>query len=108
MSDSISLDGETIAVIQDSVLQWFNSHRRLLPWRTEPRNPYHVWLAEIMLQQTQVATVIPYYERWLQRFPTLDSLAVASLDDVLKQWEGLGYYTRARNLQIHYRRRQRS
>jgi A/G-specific adenine glycosylase len=80
------------------LLRWFHHHRRDLPWRTEPREPYHVWLAEVMLQQTQVATVIPYYQRWLQRFPTLQSLADAPLDDVLKMWEGLGYYSRARNL----------
>jgi A/G-specific adenine glycosylase len=80
------------------LLRWFNRHKRDLPWRSEPRDPYHVWLAEVMLQQTQVATVIPYYHRWLQRFPTLQSLADAPLDDVLKLWEGLGYYSRARNL----------
>ncbi len=80
------------------LLRWFNRHKRDLPWRSEPRDPYHVWLAEVMLQQTQVATVIPYYQRWLQRFPTLQSLADAPLDDVLKVWEGLGYYSRARNL----------
>lgn len=80
------------------LLIWFRQHKRVLPWRLEPRDPYNVWLAEVMLQQTQVATVIPYYERWLQRFPNLRSLAQANQDDVLKQWEGLGYYARARNL----------
>lgn len=79
------------------LLRWFARHRRDLPWRREPRDPYHVWLSEVMLQQTQVATVIPYYERWLRRFPTLADLAAAPLDDVLKLWEGLGYYSRARN-----------
>ncbi len=61
-------------------------------------DPYAVWVSEIMLQQTQIATVIPYYERWMARFPTIAALADAPLDDVLKQWEGLGYYSRARNL----------
>ena len=91
------------AAIQHQLLKWFDEHKRDLPWRathhsdTHTRNPYHVWLAEIMLQQTQVATVIPYFQRWLHRFPTLQTLAAAPLDDVLKQWEGLGYYSRARN-----------
>jgi A/G-specific adenine glycosylase len=79
------------------LLNWFARDKRALPWRREPRDPYHVWLSEVMLQQTQVTTVIPYFERWLARFPTLADLAAASLDDVLKQWEGLGYYSRARN-----------
>jgi len=82
----------------ERLLGWFARHKRDLPWRREPRDPYRVWLAEVMLQQTQVATVIPYYERWLARFPTLEALAAASLDDVLKLWEGLGYYARARHL----------
>jgi A/G-specific adenine glycosylase len=80
------------------LLRWFSRHKRNLPWRIEPRDPYRVWLAEVMLQQTQVGTVISYYERWLQHFPTLQSLASAPLDDVLKQWEGLGYYSRSRNM----------
>jgi A/G-specific adenine glycosylase len=79
------------------LFEWFALHRRDLPWRTEPRDPYRVWLSEVMLQQTQVATVIPYFERWLARFPTLRDFAEAPLDDVLKHWEGLGYYARARN-----------
>ena len=81
----------------ERLLGWFAHHKRDLPWRCEPRDPYRVWLAEVMLQQTQVATVIPYYERWLARFPTLEALAAAPLDDVLKLWEGLGYYARARH-----------
>lgn len=83
--------------IQRDLLRWFETHKRDLPWRSRERDPYRVWLAEIMLQQTQVATVIPYFARWLARFPSLADLAVAPLDDVLKQWEGLGYYSRARN-----------
>ena len=80
------------------VLDWFDRHgRKHLPWQQNP-TPYRVWVSEIMLQQTQVATVIPYYERFMQRFPDVLSLANAPADDVLKHWEGLGYYTRARNL----------
>ncbi len=86
------------AGLQSALLKWFAAHRRDLPWRAEPRDPYHVWLSETMLQQTQVATVIPYFRRWLQRFPTLKDLAEAPIDDALKLWEGLGYYARARNL----------
>ena len=80
-----------------SLLTWFYRVKRDLPWRKE-RTPYRVWISEIMLQQTQVATVVPYFERWLARFPDLETLANAPLDDVLKMWEGLGYYRRARNL----------
>lgn len=80
------------------LLDWFERTAADLPWRRS-RNPYHIWLSEIMLQQTQVATVIPYYDRFLQRFPTIEALATAAQDDLMKQWEGLGYYSRARNLQ---------
>ncbi len=80
-----------------ALLNWFRAHRADLPWR-QTRDPYHIWLSEVMLQQTQVATVIDYYERFLARFPNLEALAVAPLDDVLKCWEGLGYYGRARSL----------
>jgi len=83
--------------IQDRLLAWSCTHCRDLPWRGE-HNPYHVWVSEVMLQQTQVETVIPYYHRFLARFPTLRSLAEAGLDEVLKVWEGLGYYARARHL----------
>jgi len=80
------------------VLAWFDRHgRKDLPWQ-QPRTPYRVWVSEIMLQQTQVATVIPYFNRFLERFPDLASLATASLDEVLHHWSGLGYYARARNL----------
>jgi A/G-specific adenine glycosylase len=85
------------ALLHHSLLGWFESNREDLPWRRN-RTPYTVWLSEVMLQQTQVATVAPYFERFLSRFPTIDALAVAPLDDVLKLWEGLGYYSRARNL----------
>ncbi|MDC9725185.1 MAG: A/G-specific adenine glycosylase [Gammaproteobacteria bacterium] len=80
------------------LLAWFDLHgRKDLPWQQSP-SPYHVWLSEIMLQQTQVSTVIPYYQRFIQCYPNLTSLANASIDDVLAQWTGLGYYARARNL----------
>src|SRR5438445_13169136 len=83
--------------IRRRLLAWYRRHRRDLPWR-RTRDPYAIWLSELMLQQTQVATVIPYYERFLKRFPTVQSLANAPLDDVLRLWAGLGYYARARNL----------
>lgn len=79
------------------LLAWFEEHGRALPWR-EARTPYRALVAEMMLQQTRVATALPYYERWLARFPTVQALAEAPLESVLKQWEGLGYYRRARHL----------
>jgi len=90
---------------QKRLLAWYDSHRRDLPWRL-PRDaapgqkldPYHVLVSEAMLQQTQVATVIPYFHRFLARFPTIESLAAADEQDVLRLWQGLGYYSRARNL----------
>ncbi len=81
---------------QTALINWFQRHKRDLPWR-HTKDPYKIWLSEIMLQQTQVATVIPYYQRWLEKFPTLQSVADASEDKILKTWEGLGYYSRARN-----------
>lgn len=87
--------------LRNELLAWYDSNRRSLPWRegsAAPADPYRVWLSEAMLQQTRVDTVIPYYHRWLERFPSLNALAEASLDEVLKAWEGLGYYSRARNL----------
>ncbi len=80
-----------------NLLAWFKKHRRQLPWR-ETKNPYHIWVSEVMLQQTQAKKVVEYYQRFINRFPSLQHLAMAKLDDVLKQWEGLGYYARARNL----------
>lgn len=80
------------------LLAWYDLHgRHNLPWQRDA-TPYHVWLSEIMLQQTQVATVIPYYERFTSRFPDIQALAAAEADDVLHHWSGLGYYARARNL----------
>ena len=86
-----------ISTFQHQLLIWFEEEFRDMPWR-ETRDPYSIWIAEIMLQQTQVKTVIPYYQRFLNRFPTIESLATADLNHVLKLWEGLGYYARARNL----------
>src|SRR3984957_10872130 len=83
------------------LLAWYDRHRRKLPWRAPPgerADPYRVWLSEIMLQQTTVKTVGPYYARFLARWPDLAALAAAPLDDILKNWAGLGYYARARNL----------
>lgn len=79
-------------------MKWFGATARDLPWRRST-DPYAIWVSEIMLQQTQVATVIPYWERWLKAFPTVEALAQAPEERVLKLWEGLGYYSRARNLQ---------
>ena len=82
----------------ERVLSWFDQYgRKNLPWQ-QNKTPYRVWISEIMLQQTQVTTVIPYYERFMQSFPNVESLAKASEDDVLAHWSGLGYYARARNL----------
>ena len=80
------------------LLAWFVLARRPLPWREEPRDPYRVWISEVMLQQTRVDVVVPYFERFVRKFPTLGRLAKAPLDDVLALWSGLGYYSRARNL----------
>ncbi|WP_342564135.1 A/G-specific adenine glycosylase [Paenibacillus sp. FSL R7-0345] len=81
-----------------NLLEWYKVQKRDLPWRRH-RNPYYIWISEIMLQQTRVDTVIPYFNRFIERFPTVESLADAPEEDVLKCWEGLGYYSRARNLQ---------
>jgi A/G-specific adenine glycosylase len=89
------------AVDPADLLRWYDRHRRVLPWRArkgERTDPYRVWLSEIMLQQTTVKAVAPYYARFLARFPAVVDLAAAPLDDVLKLWAGLGYYARARNL----------
>lgn len=86
------------AIFSEQLLCWFGRHgRKDLPWQ-QNKDPYRVWVSEIMLQQTQVSTVIPYFQRFMARFPDISSLAKAPLDDVLQQWTGLGYYARARNL----------
>ena len=92
------LNTDLISDFQDRLLQWFSENKRDLPWR-RTSNPYYIWISEVMLQQTQVDTVIPYYEEFISRFPTMHDLARAPQEDVLKRWEGLGYYSRARNLQ---------
>jgi A/G-specific adenine glycosylase len=89
------------AAMRREMLVWYDRHRRVLPWRAkagQKSDPYHVWLSEIMLQQTTVVTVGPYFMRFLERWPTIDDLAAADLDEVLHGWQGLGYYARARNL----------
>ena len=86
------------------VLDWYDKYgRKTLPWQIE-KTPYKVWLSEVMLQQTQVATVIPYFERFMARFPTVTDLANAPLDEVLHLWTGLGYYARARRPHSRSRR----
>jgi len=95
MSDSRKLPSP------EPLFAWYDRHRRRLPWRAEPgarADPYHVWLSEVMLQQTTVAAVAPYFEMFTARWPTVHDLAAASLDEVLHAWQGLGYYARARNL----------
>lgn len=88
---------QRISEIQDRVLSWFDRNGRDLPWR-KSYSPYHVWISEIMLQQTQVKTVIPYFIRWMERFPDPAAVAAASEREIMLAWEGLGYYTRAKNL----------
>lgn len=88
---------EQIPYIQAQLMDWYGKNHRKLPWRGT-RDPYHIWISEVMLQQTRVDTVSPYYRRFLTRFPTVKALASAELQTVLKAWEGLGYYARARNL----------
>jgi len=83
--------------LASKLLSWYKKHGRTMPWRDHP-DPYAVWVSEIMLQQTRVETVIPYFEKWMKLFPDINSLAKAREQDVLNAWEGLGYYSRARNL----------
>src|SRR5476649_412907 len=84
--------------LSSKILTWFDQHgRKNLPWQ-KPNSAYRVWLSEIMLQQTQVKTVIPYFQKFIKKFPSLKSLAQANIDDVLSLWAGLGYYARVRNL----------
>ena len=80
------------------LLTWYRENARVLPWRSDP-TPYHVWVSEIMLQQTRVAAVLGYFARFMAAFPTIQDLADAPEDVLMKQWQGLGYYSRARNLQ---------
>lgn len=94
----ITWSPEKIAAFQKTLLNWYDQNKRDLPWRKD-HDPYHVWVSEIMLQQTQVQTVIPYYQRFMKLFPTVQALADADETQLMKAWEGLGYYSRARNLQ---------
>lgn len=92
------ISGVSLTRFRNHVLDWFSRFQRDLPWRRD-QQPYRIWLSEIMLQQTRVAAAIPYYERFLDRFPTVESLAEAPQEEVLRHWAGLGYYSRARHLQ---------
>ncbi|MEM6597813.1 MAG: A/G-specific adenine glycosylase [Cyanobacteria bacterium P01_C01_bin.69] len=94
---SFVLSEAVVRQLRRLLLSWYGTQGRDLPWR-HTRDPYAIWISEIMLQQTQVKTVMPYYERWLAKFPTVEALAAANQQAVLKLWEGLGYYARARNL----------
>lgn len=91
------IDGRWLRRFRQRLRNWYRKHARSLPWRTDP-DPYRIWISEVMLQQTQVATVIDYYQRFLKRFPDLKTLAAAGEQEVLRLWEGLGYYRRARQL----------
>ena len=93
---TFDLDKKTLPRLRQKLLKWYDQNQRDLPWR-RTTDPYKIWVSEVMLQQTQVDTVIPYYKRFLKRFPNLKTLADADLNNVLKAWEGLGYYARARN-----------
>ena len=90
------MTSKEITLFRENLLAWFETHRRRLPWR-ETEDPYRIWVSEVMLQQTQVKKVLEYYEKFVNRFPDVESLAGATLQDLLKTWEGLGYYARARN-----------
>ena len=92
-----SLDPSQHSRFRKPLIRWYEAHARDLPWR-RTNDPYRVWISEIMLQQTTVVAVIPYFERFLKRFPTVKDLAQAEESEVLKLWEGLGYYSRARNI----------
>jgi A/G-specific adenine glycosylase len=92
------LSARELATFRKQLLAWFHQFQRDLPWR-RTQDPYRIWLSEIMLQQTRVAAVIPYYKKFLERFPDVQTLAAAPQEDVLRLWSGLGYYSRARNLQ---------
>ena len=89
---------EKTARIRRDLLQWYDVNARTLPWRTTTPSPYAILVSEIMCQQTQVKTVIPYFERWMSTFPTFKDLANANIDEVMRLWSGLGYYSRGRKL----------
>ena len=90
-------DQEAIVDFRSRLLTWYRDHKRQMSWR-DSGDPYHIWISEIMLQQTRVEQMGPYFDRFVGAFPTVEALAEASEDQVLKLWEGLGYYARARNM----------
>jgi A/G-specific adenine glycosylase len=101
--DATALTPQRARRLQGKLLAWYDQHRRDLPWR-RTRDPYAIWISEAMLQQTRVETVIPYYQRFLEALPDVQSLADASEESVYKLWAGLGYYSRARNLRAAARK----
>jgi A/G-specific adenine glycosylase len=101
MTNSTSPHNIKIDDFRQKILKWYDKHQRAMPWRAtkkKDRNPYYTWLSEIMLQQTTVVTVGPYFEKFIAKWPTVHDLAKANQDDVMHEWAGLGYYARARNL----------
>ena len=92
-----SIPANNLRKLREGLLSWFDANSRKLPWRVS-YSPYQVWISEIMLQQTQVKTMLPYFRRWMARFPDVPSIAKAPEDEILRFWEGLGYYARARNI----------
>jgi A/G-specific adenine glycosylase len=98
LNSKLKIQNSKLQKLVPLLLNWFSANARDLPWR-KSRDPYAIWVSEIMLQQTQVKTVIPFWNRWMKELPTIESAANASTDKIHKLWEGLGYYTRARNLQ---------
>jgi A/G-specific adenine glycosylase len=98
LDSKLKIQNSKLQKLVSLLLAWFSESARDLPWR-RTQDPYAIWVSEIMLQQTQVKTVLPFWERWMREFPTIESVAEASSDKIHKLWEGLGYYTRARNLQ---------
>ena len=96
-SKFISFKIKKVNKMQKELIKWYQQNKRDFPWRKD-QDPYHIWISEIMLQQTTTETVIPYYERFLEKFSTIEALASASLEEVYKMWEGLGYYRRAKHL----------
>ncbi|MGO1492200.1 MAG: A/G-specific adenine glycosylase, partial [Ruoffia tabacinasalis] len=95
----INWDEKKIKAFQTQLLDWYDANKRDLPWR-QTKNPYYIWVSEIMLQQTQVNTVIPYYERFIKELPTIKDLAEVEESELMGLWQGLGYYSRVRNMQF--------
>lgn len=95
---SVLLKNFNIEEFQKSLIEWFQEEKRNLPWRAD-KDPYKIWVSEVMLQQTRVDTVIPYFYRFIEKYPNIEALANADEQELLKTWEGLGYYSRVKNLQ---------